>query len=110
LSTYNDSAVFYIVHVLDDVPCIKTSLLVRRDLSISICVCGKLVDSSKCIWVMGDGAKLDCWSKLIALFSHVQSIDKTASANSVQDKISDIIKVLSDICDDEIDVCVDDDE
>jgi len=41
---YDDSVVFYIVHVVDDVPCIKTSLSALRDFSIFICVCGERVD------------------------------------------------------------------
>ena len=68
-SLYDDNLVFYIVHVVTDVPCIKTGLSVMRDLSISpICVCGERVDLNKYIWVMGDGGKLDRWSKLSALF------------------------------------------
>jgi len=59
---------------------------------------------------MGDGGTLDCWSKLSALLSHLQSTDKTAADRCAKDKISDVVKVLSDICDNDIDVCVDDDE
>ena len=59
---------------------------------------------------MGDGGKLDCWSKLSALFSHLQSTDKAAADKCVEDRISGVVNVLSDICDNDIDVCIDDDE
>jgi len=53
---------------------------------------------------MGDGGKLDCWSKPSALFSHLQSTDKTTTDRCVKDKISEVVKVLSDISDNDIDI------
>ena len=91
-------------------PCIKASLSVTRDLSISVCIYGEKIDVIKFNWVLGDGGKLDCWSKLSALFSHLQSANSTTADKSVKDKISDAVNVLSVICDSDIDVCVNDDD
>jgi hypothetical protein len=85
-------------------------LSVLRDLSIYMCVGGAKVDVNKFNCVLGDGGKLDCWSKLSALFSHLQSAGGTASDKFVTVKVVDAVNVLSDICDGDMDVCVDDDE
>ncbi len=75
-----------------------------------MCVAGVKVDVCKFSWVLGDIGKLDCWSKLTALLSHLQSTDLTAACKDVSDKLRDAVNILNDIVDSDVDVSANDKE
>lgn len=61
-------------------------------------------------WVLGDDGNLDCWSKLTALLSHLQSTDLSAATSDVSDKIRHVVTLLNDFFDNDVDVSLNDRE
>jgi len=60
--------------------------------------------------VLGAESKLDCWSKLDTLLSHLQSTEVSSWCKSVTDKVNAAVDILKEICEQEQDVCIDDSE
>ena len=89
---------FYLLRVeLSCAPCVTVSVCVLTDLSVHVYRDGLRMNQSKLDWVLAPSGKLDCWSKLESLLSHVQS--SSASDKNFSDKICDIVMLLNQLHD-----------
>jgi hypothetical protein len=111
--SFDDRVVFYVLHVVNDVLSVRTSLSVMQDLSLCVSICGNKIEAKKFSWVLGGDGKLDCWSKLTTLLSHLLSTDSTAAVSKdMSEKVAEAINILTGIYsdDDDVEVSIDDKE
>jgi hypothetical protein len=102
ITRYDNCLVLYVLNITDSVLSVTANVTIMTDLSTVVCQSGARIDSCKLVWLLGDGCKLDYWSKLSSLLSHVQAVDTVD--RSVDEKIGDVCVVLKDLCsDDDID-------
>jgi hypothetical protein len=96
---YDNFLVLFLLHVNNGLLSVQASVTVMSDLSIVVCQSGVKIDSRKFLWILGNDVKLDCWSKLSPMLSHLSAGDPIVK--SADEKIADICSILKCLCEDE---------